>query len=909
MSTIEPNQWQELSSYLDQALSLSGEELSVWLERVRAENSGLASQLETLLKEHHAAEKERFLEKEPPLPSSAVGLSGQNIGSYRVLSLIGHGGMGTVWLAERSDGRFERQAAVKFLNIALVGHGGEERFKREGTILGRLSHPHIAELLDAGVTDSGQPYLVLEYAEGEPIDQYGDRQRLGIASRIRLFLDVLDAVAHAHTNLIVHRDIKPSNVLVDKHGQVKLLDFGIAKLLEKEGDEGAATLPTHETGSALTPEYAAPEQITSGPVTTATDVYGLGVLLYVLLTGQHPAGPGTHSAADLMKAITEIEPRPMSEVVSAETDRAPIRSVNRCTSPDRLVRQLRGDLDTIVAKTLKKNPRDRYPSVAALADDLGRYLRHESISARPDTVAYRATKFVRRNRAMVAVASLAVIATLAGLVGTLIQARTARRQRDFAFRQLDRAASINDFNQLILSDVSASGKPFTAKELLDRAKYTLERERGTAGNRVELMASIGMQYTVLEEAEEGRRILEQAYKLSRSVPEPTVRATAACYLAATLVRTGDLERAEALFQEGLRELPQEPQFALARVECLREGSLVAQGSGNGQLGIARMEMAQQVLQNSPFDSDWMRMQVLAELGEAYRISGQNHKASSVFEKVNASLSSLGRDETGFAGVLYNDWALALERLGRPLEAERLFRQAMKLQGAGPVMLTNYALTLRTLGRLNEAANYSERAYRKAHQLGDKYALYPSIVMRANIYLDRRDFARAAAMLSELETTLRQQFPPDHISFGQLASAQALLACGRGDLKQALSLADQGVAILERSIRTKGRGSDFLPTVLLRRLTVELAAEKPAQAEADAARAVTQLQAAVPAGAFSSYIGSAYLKLGTALQAEGKNPEAQRAFRSAAEHFEKTLGLEHPDTRSAQHLLADATPSQ
>src|SRR5215813_4836863 len=580
MSTIEPNQWQELSSYLDQALSLSGEELSVWLERVRAENSGLASQLETLLKEHHAAEKERFLEKEPPLPSSAVGLSGQNIGSYRVLSLIGHGGMGTVWLAERSDGRFERQAAVKFLNIALVGHGGEERFKREGTILGRLSHPHIAELLDA-----------------------------------------LDAVAHAHTNLIVHRDIKPSNVLVDKHGQVKLLDFGIAKLLEKEGDEGAATLPTREAGSALTPEYAAPEQITSGPVTTATDVYGLGVLLYVLLTGQHPAGPGTHSAADLMKAITEIEPRPMSEVVSAETDRAPIRSVNRCTSPDRLVRRLRGDLDTIVAKTLKKNPRDRYPSVAALADDLGRYLRHESISARPDTVAYRATKFVRRNRAMVAVASLAVIATLAGLVGTLIQARTARRQRDFAFRQLDRAASINDFNQLILSDVSASGKPFTAKELLDRAKYTLERERGTAGNRVELMASIGMQYTVLEEAEEGRRILEQAYKLSRSVPEPTVRATAACYLAATLVRTGDLERAEALFQEGLRELPQEPQFALARVECLREGSLVAQGSGNGQLGIARMEMAQQVLQNSPFDSDWMRMQVLAELGEAYRISG------------------------------------------------------------------------------------------------------------------------------------------------------------------------------------------------------------------------------------------------------------------------------------------------
>ena len=428
MSTIKPNQWQALSSYLDQALTLSGEELSAWLDGLRAENPELASQLETLLEEHRAAEKEGFLEKGPPLPSSGMGLAGQTIGAYRVLSLIGHGGMGTVWLAERSDGRFQRRAALKLLNIALVGRGGEERFKREGTILGRVSHPHIAELLDAGVTPSGQPYLVLEYVEREPIDHYCDRQRLSIASRVRLFLDVLDAVAHAHTNLIVHRDIKPSNVLVDKDGQVKLLDFGIAKLLEKEGDEGAATLLTREAGSALTPEYAAPEQITGAPVTTATDVYGLGVLLYLLLTGQHPAGPGSHSPADLLKAIAETEPHPVSDVVGLETSQAPIRAGNRATSPDRLSRQLRGDLDTIVGKALKKNPAERYPSVASLADDLGRYLRNDPIRARPDTVVYRAVKFVRRNSYSVTVAVLALSAMIGGAGVAIYQARIARQR-------------------------------------------------------------------------------------------------------------------------------------------------------------------------------------------------------------------------------------------------------------------------------------------------------------------------------------------------------------------------------------------------------------------------------------------------------------------------------------------------
>ena len=199
--------------------------------------------------------------------------------------------MGSVWLAERSDGRFDRRVAVKFLSVALMGKGGEERFKREGSILGRLAHPHIAELVDAGISATGQPYLVLEYVEGDHIDRYCDDHMVDVEGRVRLFLDVLVAVAHAHSNLIVHRDLKPSNVLVSKDGQVKLLDFGIAKLLEGEGQAGEATLLTIEGGRAMTPEYAAPEQVRGEPVTTATDVYALGVLLYV----SAPAGSAASS--------------------------------------------------------------------------------------------------------------------------------------------------------------------------------------------------------------------------------------------------------------------------------------------------------------------------------------------------------------------------------------------------------------------------------------------------------------------------------------------------------------------------------------------------------------------------------------------------------------------------------------
>jgi serine/threonine protein kinase len=455
VSTLNPERWQEVSPYLDQALSLPEDERAVWMESFRAEKPRLADLVQELLQEHCELARAQFLEHPPVEAGSESSLIARAIGAYKLISPIGQGGMGSVWLAERNDGRFERRVAVKFLHFSVAAQGGVERFKREGQILGRLAHPHIAELIDAGVAANGEPYLVLENVEGEHIDEYCDRHKLDVNARIKLFLDVLDAIAHAHASLIVHRDIKPSNVLVRGDGQVKLLDFGIAKLLADDSNSAASTKLTLEGGAALTPLFAAPEQVTSGAVTTATDVYALGVLLYLLLTGRHPAGMETNSAAQLVKAIVETEPPRASQGIASADDKA---AEVRGSTVEKLRRQLREDLDTITAKALKKEPQQRYSSATAFADDLQRYLKHEPISARPDTFTYRASKFLRRNRTTLAFTTIAITLIIGSLLTGLLLANRERKIAEQRFAQVRQLA-----NKFIALDDDIRGLPGSTK--------------------------------------------------------------------------------------------------------------------------------------------------------------------------------------------------------------------------------------------------------------------------------------------------------------------------------------------------------------------------------------------------------------------------------------------------------------
>jgi serine/threonine protein kinase len=493
MSTLSPGQWQEISPYLDHALSLREEERERWLQSFRLEKPELAEVLQQLLEEHRALAGEHFLERMPIRVANGLSMLDQKIGAYSLISLIGQGGMGSVWLAERNDGRFERRVAIKFLRFAMTSGIGAERFEREGKILGQLTHPHIAELLDAGVTPNGEPYLVLEYVEGLPIDQYSDQQKLDVNARIRVFLDVVSAVAHAHASLVVHRDIKPSNVLVRNDGQVKLLDFGIAKLLAEEANP-RATLLTIEGRGAMTPEFAAPEQVAGERITTATDVFALGVLLYLLLTGQHPAGQRLHSTAELIKAILDTEPPPPSETTrSAEAEAL---AENRDSTPEKLRRQLRGDLDTIVSKALKKKPAERYASVTALADDLQRYLHHEPISARPDTIGYRAAKFARRNRVAVTLAAVTLVAIIAGSGAAMYQARIAERR----FQEVRKLAHTFVFD--LHDEVAKLDGSTKAREMMVQTGLQyLDNLARNAGGDLELQKEIAAGYMKIGDAQ------------------------------------------------------------------------------------------------------------------------------------------------------------------------------------------------------------------------------------------------------------------------------------------------------------------------------------------------------------------------------------------------------------------------
>jgi serine/threonine protein kinase len=920
---VTPERWSELTPWLDRALELAGEARAALVEELAGADPALATDLERLLARAPAIEAERFLAEDAAAGLASSSLVGQRFGSYALESLLGQGGMGSVWLARRCDGRFEGVAAVKLLNTSLQGPSGEARFRREGQILARLADPHIARLLDAGVSPAGQPYLVLEHVEGAPIDDACDALGLDVGSRLRVFLDVLDAVAHAHANLVVHRDLKPSNVLVSRDGQVKLLDFGIAKLLEGEGESGAETALTREAGRALTPAFAAPEQVTGGPVTTATDVYALGGLLYLLLAGRRASGDDTSSPAELLRAIVDSDPKRLSEAAMASgVDPGPLvdRAARRASTPERLRRLFRGDLDTIVAKALKKRPDERYASVAEFADDIRRHLEHQPIRARPDTLGYRAAKFARRHRLPVALATLALLALAAGLAGTIFQSGRARRharaaetQRDFALRQLTRAEAINDLNAFLLHDAAPGAAPISVDDLLARAEAIVARQRDDPDEtRVAMMVEIARLYELRDEHAKGRELLERAWELAGRSSDPASHAMAGCALASALGRSGEGERANEIFWSATSALPEEPQFALQWVNCeLRQSEV-----GDLQVSVAEAESAKRRLEQSGIRSSAAELRVAMRLADAYRLVGRSREADAAFEQAFGRLVTLGRDRTQAAADLLNDWALAMRTLGQPLRAEEMFRRALEIESApvsagdapdageeqaSPSLLNNLSRVLLDLGRLPEAADYAGRAHRAAAKAGDDTTTLQSLLQLATVQRSLGDAEKAAATLAELEPQMRARLNENNLRFASLYMEQALVAAARGEAGTALAGADRAISLSEAGVE---RQPQYLRRLLPRRSEIRLRFGRVDEAAADAELALRLELAASAQGVLSSHLGTAYLALARARTAQGRDDEARSAFASALTHLEPALGAEHPDSREAKRLSGE-----
>ena len=464
---VSPTRWREALATFERLQDLDAARREADLSALRDRAPELHALVLTLIEADARAEDEDYLAKgAAPVPAHG-GTAGVTVGPYRLERSLGEGGMGTVWLARRADGVFETPVALKLLHghLSLSG-SARERFVREGRILGELAHPNIARLLDAGVAPEGQLYLALEYVEGGRLDRFCDDRRLPIDARLKLVQQVCAALAHAHARLVVHRDVKPSNILVTQEGEVKLLDFGIAKLVEHQTGSEVTEL-THLGGRVLTPEFAAPEQVLGGTITVATDVYALGVLLYVLLGGWRPYGPRGAAPTQIERAVLETEPPPLSRARPlGDDDPTPLEvAARRSTTPSKLAEALRGDLEVIVGRALKKNPEERYPTVAALAEDLRRYLVHEPVMARPDTATYRARKFLRRHRVAVSAAFAVALAVLGGSGVALWQAERARAEALKADAVKEFILGIFSMNSLE-GDSPAAARQTTVEQLL-----------------------------------------------------------------------------------------------------------------------------------------------------------------------------------------------------------------------------------------------------------------------------------------------------------------------------------------------------------------------------------------------------------------------------------------------------------
>lgn len=544
--------WQQLSALYEVADTLDPASLAAWLAQLRARSHPLLKQLEQMLAARAKVRHNGFLGAPPPLPlppasnepQPAAWAEGRRVGPYRLVRRLGEGGMAEVWMAQRDDGAFQRTVAVKLLFRNAFSSERDtfaQRFARERDILASLNHPHIATLHDAGVTPEGQPWLALEYIEGETLTKWCDAQRLEVAARVRLFRQVLLAVQHAHANLVIHRDLKPGNILVTAQGEVRLLDFGIAKLMEPEGGTSAETELTRQAGRPMTPQYAAPEQLLGQPLSTACDEYSLGVVLYELLCGERPYELKLDTPAQLEQSILDVEPRGPSR--RALTDAA---AQSRSSTQVALRKTLSSDLDAIVLRAMAKQPAQRYGSVEAFRADLDRWLAGQPVEARVPSAVYRMRKFAQRHRLGVAlgagaVLSLVGITAVAVVMGLQAREDSARAgaARDFMLGLFKRA-----------DQEKARGADITARELLETGrKDVLTRMAAQPRLQAELLQGIGTIQNDMGEYVGADSTFADAAQIYSRLGMPHNAGMARAAQANAAMRMGDMKLAQTALQQ------------------------------------------------------------------------------------------------------------------------------------------------------------------------------------------------------------------------------------------------------------------------------------------------------------------------------------------------------------------------
>ncbi|HEX6058200.1 MAG TPA: serine/threonine-protein kinase [Gemmatimonadaceae bacterium] len=744
---MDPRRLGRIQSVFDAAVERPAPERPAFVDRECAGDAELREQVMRLLSAAESTGGAAFIDvavrratTEFTEPASRAGLT---LGPWRLLRELGHGGMGTVWLAERADGAYDARVAIKLVRGGFASPELERRFRAERQILADLHHPNIAALLGGGDAPDGTPYLVMECIEGEPITEWADRRRLGLAARLRLFRAVCDAVGHAHRSLVVHRDIKPSNILVGEDGVPKLVDFGIAKPLGPEASPDTTALVRR-----MTPAYASPEQLLGERINVATDVWSLGVLLYELLTGVQPFAAEGMTTEEVRRRILEHEPVPPSEALRRSGGRTGLAP-----------RELAGDLDTIVQMALRKEPAARYASVEQLAEDVRRHLAGAPVSARPATLGYRMRKFAKRNAPAVAAASALFLALAGGLGATLWQARRAEAAQRRAEAALAQSVEVKDFLTSLFraSDPRESrGADVTARELLERGVQRVDELAAQPALQAELLALLGSVQMQLGEYRSAADLYAR---------NETIRRARLGTDDDSLVVQSINMRGRALNMLGIQD---------SAVMAFEEASTL----GRRLLG----------------EEDGTVRAAANNLAISYSRLGRAAEAESIYRwLIPIDRRVLGPDHIDRSYVL-NNLGVQLANEGRFTEAEPFLRESLRLRLHGDsadhpataMAIDNLGMMLREAGRYDDAEPVIRRGLAMRERvLGSEHRMtgesYFSLgTMLAQRGRDDGDYAEADSVLRRGLAVYRSALGPDHPAVAYILHSLGILADRRGD---------------------------------------------------------------------------------------------------------------------------------
>ena len=758
--------WARVKELFEAVVDLDPSQRAALLDSECGGDESLRAEIESLLKSDERSndfiEQPAFAIPRDLFPDNVdEPFVGRQFGAYQVIREIGRGGLGAVYLAARADDEYRKEVAIKLVRRGLDTEDILRRFRNERQILAQLDHPNIARLIDGGTTDDGLPYFVMEYVNGVPINVYCDANALRTSERLELFRKVCAAITYAHQNLVIHRDLKPSNILVTQEGDLKLLDFGIAKLLSASDELFTQTSPALRV---MTPEYASPEQIKGDRIMTTSDVYSLGVLLYELLTGQRPYRLKTRTPEEIARAITEQEPERPSTAIARDVG----NSKNQIPNP----KSLRGDLDNIVLMAMRKEPARRYSSVGQFSEDIRRHLEGLPVIARKDTVTYRASKFVNRHRIGVAAAALILLSLIGGIVVTLIEVRTARRERA-------KAEAVSSFLQKALNAsnpaVNVGGQP-TVKDLLDDASKRLAREELSDQPEVkaELQRIIGSSYLFLGQYDLAQQNLMAALQIQNQIfGGDSVETLKTGVLMASLWAgaKGDYAKANKFYLANLPRLRAEQ----------KKGTISADYLDAALNGFALLQRAQ----------------------------GNSKEAESLLHEELALRPGLSPDQEKGVGFAEAILALTQADQGKFDEAIKTVRERIEVirrqKGnetpevcASLTGLGSFLIEKGAFAEAEESLRAAETVYRKVYnaanmQLGDNLRL------QAQAFLCLRQYAEAEAKINATLEIYRAGSSPQYVNYATALMVQGMIYSQTGRTAEAENLLREAVRIRAESV--------------------------------------------------------------------------------------------------------------